>query len=110
MWSIKVFITLNNGSVKAACDTDIYFRNVIFSNISEIIFMCITDYFKLLSRTCAIKTLKLKFLTESKIKKQFVQLKREKMIDELEIAYQLVHLWDLLKFLSLGKFGKNKSG
>ena len=27
--------------------TDTYFRNIIFSNISEIFFMCITDYFKL---------------------------------------------------------------
>ena len=32
------------------------------------------------------------------------------MIDELEIAYQLVHLGDLRKFLSSGKFGKLKSG
>ena len=29
------------------CDTDTYFRNIIFSNISEMLFMCITDYFKL---------------------------------------------------------------
>ena len=74
------------------CDTDIYFRNIIFSNISEIIFMCITDYFKLLSCSCAIKTLNLKFLTESKVKKKFVQFNTGKKIDELEIAYQLVHL------------------
>ena len=26
---------------------DTYFRNIIISNISEILFMCITDYFKL---------------------------------------------------------------
>ena len=32
------------------------------------------------------------------------------MIDVLEIAYQLVHLRDPLKFLSSGKFGKLKSG
>ena len=31
-----------------------------------------TDYFKLLSRTSAIKTLNLKFLTERKAKKKFV--------------------------------------
>ena len=54
------------------CDTDTYFRNIIFSNISEILFMCITDYFKLLSYSCAIKTLNLKFLTESEVKKTFV--------------------------------------
>ena len=34
--------------------------------------MCITDYFKFLSWSCAIKTLNLKFLTESKVKKKFV--------------------------------------
>ena len=34
--------------------------------------MCITDYFKLFSRSCAIKTLNLKLLTESKVKKTFV--------------------------------------
>ena len=39
-----------------------YFRNIIFSDISEILFMCITDSFKLLSCSCAIKTLNLKFL------------------------------------------------
>ena len=50
------------------CDTDIYIRNIIFSNISEILFMCITDYFNLFSRSCAIKTLNLKFLTKSKEK------------------------------------------
>ena len=34
--------------------------------------MCITNYFKLVSRSCAIKTLNLKLLTESKVKKKFV--------------------------------------
>ena len=62
-------------------------RNIIFSNISEILFMCITNYFKLLSCSCAIKTLNLKFLTESKVKKKFVYLMAAKMIDELEIVY-----------------------
>ena len=52
--------------------TDTYFRNIIFSNISEIVLMCITDYFKLFSRSCAVKTLHLKFLIESKVKKTFV--------------------------------------
>ena len=42
-------------------ETDTYFRNIIFSNISEILFMCITDYFKLFSRSCAIKTLSKEF-------------------------------------------------
>ena len=51
---------------------DTYFRNIIFSNISEILFMCIADYFKLLSYSFAIKPLNLKFLTESKVKKKFV--------------------------------------
>ena len=50
------------------CDTDTYIRNIIFHSISEILFMCITDYFKLFSRSCAIKTLNLKFLPESKEK------------------------------------------
>ena len=54
------------------CDTDTYFRNIIFSNISEILAMCIADYFKLFSCSCAIKTLNLKFLRESKVKKKFV--------------------------------------
>ena len=34
--------------------------------------MSIADYFKLFSRSCAIKTLNLKFLPESKVKKKFV--------------------------------------
>ena len=42
------------------------------THITEILFMCITDYFKLLSCSCAIKTLNLKFLTESKVKKKFL--------------------------------------
>ena len=46
------------------CDTDTYFRNIIFSNISEILFMCITDYFKLFSRSRAIKTLSKEFELE----------------------------------------------
>ena len=54
--------------------------------------MCIIDYFKLLSRSCAIKTLSLKFLTETKVKKSLYNLIAAKMIDELEIAYQLKHL------------------
>ena len=29
------------------CDTDAYFQYIIFSNTSEILFMCITDYIKL---------------------------------------------------------------
>ena len=69
------------------CDTDTYFRNIIFSNISEILFMCITDYFKLFSRSCAIKTLNLKFLTESKVKKNLYSSMAAKMTDELEITY-----------------------
>ena len=51
------------------CDRGTYIRNIIFRSISEILFMCITDYFKLFSRNCAIKTLNLKFLPESKVKK-----------------------------------------
>ena len=46
--------------------------------------MCITDYFKLLSCSCAIKTLNLKFLTENKVRKVCMAIK---MIDELEIEY-----------------------
>ena len=38
------------------------------------------------SYSCAIKTLNLKFLTESKVKKKF-NLMAAKMIDPLEIAY-----------------------
>ena len=49
--------------------------------------MCITDYFKLLSRSCAIKTLNLKFLTESKVKKNLYSSMAAKMTDELEITY-----------------------
>ena len=41
---------------------DTYFENIIFSNISEVLFMCITDYFKLFSRSCAIKTLSKEFV------------------------------------------------
>ena len=54
------------------CDTDLYVQNIISSNISEILLMCITDCFKMLSCSCAIKTLNLKFLRESKVKKKFV--------------------------------------
>ena len=28
-------------------DKDTYFRNIILGNISEMLFVCITDYFKL---------------------------------------------------------------
>ena len=35
--------------------------------------MFITDYFKLFSRSCAIKALNFKFLPESKVKKNFIQ-------------------------------------
>ena len=45
--------------------------------------MCITDYFKLLSCSCAIKTLNLKFLTENKVRKVCMAIK---MIDELYAA------------------------
>ena len=54
------------------CGTDTYFRNIILSNISEILFMCITDYFKLFSCICVIRTLNLKFLRENKVKKKCV--------------------------------------
>ena len=47
--------------IQEPCDTDTYFRNIMFSNISEILFMCITDYFELFSRSCAIKTLSKEF-------------------------------------------------
>ena len=60
---------LNISKFLRSCDTDTYFRSIIFSNISEILFMCITDYFILLSCSCAFKTLNLKFLTESKVKR-----------------------------------------
>ena len=56
------------------------------THISEILFMCITDYFKLFFHSCAIKTLNLKFLTESKGKSLY-NLMAAKMIDKLEIAY-----------------------
>ena len=74
-------------NVSRPCDTDTYFRNIIFSNISKILFMFFTDYFKLLSCSCAIKTLNLKFLTESKVKEKLYDLMAAKMTDELEIAY-----------------------
>ena len=54
-WDIGQYVYLNY--LLRPCDTDTYFRNIIFSNISEILFMYITDDFKLLSRSCAIKTL-----------------------------------------------------
>ena len=49
--------------------------------------MCITDYFKLLSCSCAIKTLNLKFLTES-----LYNIMAAKMIDKLEIAYVFLRI------------------
>ena len=66
---------------------DTYFRNIIFSNASEILFMCIIDYFKLFPHSCAIKTLNLKFLTESKVRKSLYNSMAAKMTDELEITY-----------------------
>ena len=66
---------------------DTYFRNIIFSNVSEILFMCIIDYFKLFPHSCAIKTLNLKFLTESKVRKSLYNSMAAKMTDELEITY-----------------------
>ena len=39
------------------CDTDTYLQNIIFSYISEIFFMCITDGFNLFS--CSSATLKM---------------------------------------------------
>ena len=53
--------TIEKSILRRPCDTDTYFRNIIFSNICEILFMCITDYFKLFSRSCAIKTLSKEF-------------------------------------------------
>ena len=55
--------------------------------LSEILVMCIADFFKLFSCSCAIKTLNLKFLTESKVKKSLYNIMVAKMIDKLEIAY-----------------------
>lgn len=42
------------------------FPNIIFNNISETLFMCIPNYFKLLSRA------ELKIPTESKVKEKYV--------------------------------------
>ena len=41
--------------------TDAYFRNIIFGNMTEILFMCITYYFKLFPRSYAIKTVSEEF-------------------------------------------------
>ena len=46
------------GCSLSPCDTDTYIRNIIFSNISEILFMCIIDYFKMFSHSCAKTELK----------------------------------------------------
>ena len=46
--------------------------------------MCITDCFKLFSRSC---TIKLKFLTDCKVKEKFPYLMAAKITDELEITY-----------------------